>query len=170
LIEAGVKKSHLRELVMKELRSGGTPCRCIRCREIGHLPSGKVTPLEGEAELTATTYCASKGSEIFLAYEIPSTDSLVGYARLRFPSDPKAEAALLRELHIYGQMAPIDGKSGAHWQHKGFGEKLLKESEARAREVGYSELWVTSGVGARNYYRRLGYELQGPYMTKRLHE
>lgn len=168
LIEAGVKKSHLRELVMKELRSGGTPCRCIRCREIGHLPSGKVIPLEGEAELTSTTYRASKGSEIFLAYEIPSTDSLVGYARLRFPSDPKAEAALLRELHIYGQMAPIDGKAGAHWQHKGFGEKLLKESEARAREVGYSELWVTSGVGARNYYRRLGYELQGPYMAKKL--
>jgi len=105
---------------------------------------------------------------VFLAYEIQSTDSLIGYARLRFPSDPEAKAALLRELHIYGQMAPIDGKAGAHWQHKGFGEKLLRESEARAHGEGYSELWVTSGVGARNYYRRLGYERVGPYMAKRL--
>jgi elongator complex protein 3 len=168
LIEAGIKKSHLRELVMNELHSAGTPCRCIRCREIGHLPSDKKAPLESEAELTATTYHASGGSEIFLAYEIASTDSIVGYARLRFPSNPGAKAALLRELHIYGQMAPIYGKPSAHWQHKGFGEKLLKESEIRAHAGGYRELCVTSGVGARDYYRRLGYELKGPYMAKKL--
>jgi elongator complex protein 3 len=30
-------------------------------------------------------------------------------------------------------------------------------------------LLVTSAVGTRNYYRRLGYERSGPYMAKRLH-
>ena len=28
---------------------------------------------------------------------------------------------------------------------------------------------VISGVGTRNYYRKLGYELDGPYMSKSLH-
>lgn len=168
LIEAGVRKSHLRELVLAELRSAGTPCRCIRCREIGHLPEEKDVPRIGDAELTETTYKASKGSEAFLAYEVRSTDSIVGYARLRFPSNAGSDAALLRELHIYGQMAPIDGKASSHWQHKGFGGKLLSECETRSQNAGYSELWVSSGVGARNYYRRLGYERKGLYMAKKL--
>lgn len=28
--------------------------------------------------------------------------------------------------------------------------------------------FVLSGVGTRNYYRKMGYELEGPYMVKRL--
>ncbi len=35
LIEAGVDKSHLRELARNELRSRGISCQCIRCREVG---------------------------------------------------------------------------------------------------------------------------------------
>lgn len=27
-----------------------------------------------------------------------------------------------------------------------------------------------AGVGTRNYYRKMGYELQGPYMVKELYE
>jgi len=42
----------------------------------------------------------------------------------------------------------------------------LAECESRAARAGMPELWVTSGVGARNYYRRLGYERKGPYMGK----
>lgn len=167
LIEAGVKKSHLRELVMRELRDAGTPCRCIRCREVGHLPAGEgELPDDSEAELNAVQYDASDGTETFLSFDIPSTDSLVGYARLRFPSNSDMKAALVRELHIYGQMAPLDAKAGDHWQHKGFGGKLLSECEARAESAGFDQVRVTSGVGARNYYKRLGYELTGPYMTK----
>lgn len=28
--------------------------------------------------------------------------------------------------------------------------------------------FLLSGVGTRNYYRKMGYELEGPYMVKRL--
>lgn len=28
--------------------------------------------------------------------------------------------------------------------------------------------FVFAGVGTRNYYRKIGYELEGPYMTKPL--
>jgi len=168
LIEAGVRKSHLRELVMRKLKEDGTPCRCIRCREIGHVPPKKDAVDEKDVELRETEYGASKGKELFLSYEIPAMDSIVGYARLRIPSTNKDSAALLRELHVYGQMVPISEKAGSRWQHRGFGVKLLSECEARAKALGLDELWVMSGVGARNYYRKFGYERKGPYMAKRV--
>ncbi len=164
LIDAGIRKSHLRELVRTRLEESGDRCRCIRCREIGHRPGE--APKDSDVDMREISYRASAGEEMFMSYEIPSTDSLIGYARLRFPS-PEGAAALLRELHIYGQMVPISKKGNA-WQHRGFGEGLLAACEERASERGLTELRVTSGVGARNYYRRLGYERAGPYMSKRL--
>ena len=166
LIEAGVRKSHLRELVLHKLREDGTPCRCIRCREIGHAPSRNENPDEGDVELKEVEYRASKGREFFLSYEIPAMDSVVGYARLRIPGARSDRPALLRELHVYGQMVPINEKAGSRWQHRGYGERLLSECEKRARALGFDELQVTSGVGARNYYRKHGYERKGPYMAK----
>jgi len=168
LIEAGVRKSHLRELVMARLREDSTPCRCIRCREIGHLPPSKKKPVLSDVVFVDAVYEASKGIEHFLSFEVPSTDTLIGYARLRFPTSSCPEAALLRELHVYGLMVPIDGDPGGNWQHRGYGEKLLSECEERTAKQGIGELRVTSGVGARNYYRRLGYEREGPYMAKRV--
>ena len=166
LIEAGVKKSHLRELVMKELKKRGSSCRCIRCREVGHAPPAKGSPKDSDVEFKETPYAASGGREVFLSYEVPSVDSLIGYARLRFPGESGRESALVRELHVYGQMVPISQRAESGWQHRGFGERLLAACEERAGMAGFPELWVTSGVGARNYYRRLGYERKGPYMAK----
>ncbi len=168
LIEAGVRKIHRMELVMKNLKDSGTPCRCIRCREIGRAPSGKKILEEADVELREIEYKASGGNEQFLSYEIPATDSLIGYARLRIPGGKKVDAGLVRELHVYGQMVPISDRPGTRWQHRGYGEKLLTECERRTAEKGIDSLWVTSGVGARNYYRRLGYQREGPYMSKSL--
>jgi elongator complex protein 3 len=166
LIEAGVRKSHLRELVQQRLREQGSACRCIRCREIGHVPTAKELPEDVAVELRETVYKASGGTEVFLSYEVPSIDSLIGYARLRLPGTGSEDCALLRELHVYGQMVPIDEKGGRHWQHRGFGEKLLVECERKAAAEGYRKMMVTSGVGARNYYRKFGYERDGLYMSK----
>ncbi len=166
LIEAGAKKSHLRQLVMQKLKDEGTPCRCIRCREVGRR-TGVKDSKPSEAELVTVEYATSGGKEMFVSYEAPSCDSLVGYARLRLPS-MDAKAALLRELHIYGQMMPFSERSSTGWQHLGFGEKLLEECESRSMAAGYQRLRVTSGVGARAYYRRFGYEHDGAYMSKPL--
>jgi elongator complex protein 3 len=168
LIEAGVKKSHLRELVMKKLKEDGTPCRCIRCREIGHVPSPKEGIDDEAVELKELKYAASKGTEYFLSFEVPAIDSIIGYARLRIPSPDSSDTAMLRELHVYGQMVPISDKAGKRWQHKGYGEKLLAACEDHASEHGLAAVRITSGVGARNYYRRFGYERSGPYMAKRV--
>ena len=166
LIDAGVRKSHLRELVMKKLKEDGTPCKCIRCREIGHVPSPKEGVDDESVEFRELKYNASKGTEHFLSFEVPEMDSIIGYARLRMPGGEGAEAALLRELHVYGQMVPISGKAGKRWQHKGYGERLLTACEEEAAEHGLHKILITSGVGARNYYRRFGYKRDGPYMAK----
>jgi len=167
LIEDGVRKSHLRELVMRELSNQGARCRCIRCREIGHLLTAKELPEGSDAQMSDVVYAASGGEEHFISFDIPSTDSLVGYARLRLPGPAGPEAALVRELHVYGQMVPLSERSDGAWQHRGFGEKLLSECERKAAEGGFGEILVTSGVGARSYYRRLGYAKKGVYMSKK---
>jgi elongator complex protein 3 len=64
-------------------------------------------------------------------------------------------------------MLPIGSRKDG-WQHRGYGERLVEEAEALARDAGYSHLEITSGIGARGYYRRLGYNLCGPYMVKQL--
>jgi len=165
LIEAGVRKSHLRELATAHLRGSGGACRCIRCREIGHVPTAKELPQNASVEMRHKEYVASGGREHFISFELPSIDSIVGYARLRLPGDG-TDAARIRELHVYGQMVPFDGREGTHWQHRGFGERLLAESERIASEAGFRKVSVTSGVGARDYYRRFGYSRDGPYMSK----
>ncbi len=166
LIEAGIRKGHLRELVAERMSADGRACGCIRCREVGHLD---VDASDGAAEpaLRTMAYDASGGREVFLSFESEARGSLVGYARLRFPGGG-ADHAFVRELHVYGQMVPIHGEPGAKWQHRGFGERLLVECERMASAEGRSELRVTSGVGVRGYYRALGYERRGHYMAKPL--
>ncbi len=119
-------------------------------------------------EMREVSYAASKGKEHFMSFELPAMDSIIGYARLRIPGSSSADAALLRELHVYGQMVPISAKAGKRWQHRGYGEKLLAACEEKASERGLNKVLVTSGVGARNYYRKFGYERSGPYMAKKV--
>lgn len=165
LIEAGIRKGHLRELVAERMADEGRKCRCIRCREVGHR-SISAHDVSGDPSLRTVTYEASGGQEVFLSYELEDASSLVGYARLRFPGGSGDRLALVRELHVYGRMVPIDGGPGPHWQHRGYGEQLLVECERLASERGRSKLAVTSGVGVRGYYRDLGYQRQGHYMAK----
>ncbi len=156
LIVAGVRKSNLRQIAQQNLAERGGRCRCIRCREAGlrHVH-------EGEVHLTHESYEACGGMEHFLSFE-GDDGTLVGFLRLRL-----SERARVRELHIYGPMLPIGSRKDG-WQHRGFGEKLVERAEELAREAGYGCLEITSGIGARGYYRRLGYDLLGPYMAKLL--
>ncbi|MCS7144902.1 MAG: tRNA uridine(34) 5-carboxymethylaminomethyl modification radical SAM/GNAT enzyme Elp3 [Archaeoglobaceae archaeon] len=166
-IAIGLKRGNIRQLVRKRLKELGGDCRCIRCREVGH--KGVPEDEYRKAELKITEYEASNGKEFFIAYEIPEYDALVGFIRLRFPSEPfintLKNCALIRELHIYGKATPL-GKIQA-FQHRGFGEKLLNTAEEIAKEE-YDKLAVISGVGVREYYRRLGYRKSFEFMVKRI--
>lgn len=175
LIEAGVKKSNLGELVYNKLEGEGVNCKCIRCREVGHKAAHGVIPDFHNVDLVKTEYNAAGGREIFLSQEELSKDILMGFLRLRMPSENAHrveiddKTALIRELHVYGQMAEIGQKSDDLYQHMGFGEQLLQEAERVAsEEFDKKKILIISGLGARNYYRKFGYELEGPYMSKKI--
>jgi elongator complex protein 3 len=160
-IEAGVRKGHLRQLIQEIMEAKGYRCRCIRCREAG-LQRAQVDP--EDVSLGILKYEASGGTECFLSFEDFGGNVLIGYARLRLCET----GAYLRELKVFGRMVPFAEDPGSRWQHRGYGRALMQESEALALEAGYDFLCVTSGVGARGYYRKLGYDLEPPYMVKRL--
>jgi elongator complex protein 3 len=173
-IVEGVRWGNLRELVRERMWAKGLRCRCIRCREVG-LRRMRLQELRS-IRLVRREYTAAGGREVFLAFEDEETDTLVGFLRLRLPS-AKAHreevrtvpTALVRELHVYGDVVPVGAQEARAWQHRGYGRRLLQEAERVAREEwGVDRLLVISGVGVREYYRRLGYRRVGPYMGKPL--
>jgi len=165
--EAGVDRTNLRQLVEERMVALGLTTQEIRAREIGKRPIEK-------AVLNVIGYDASGGEEFFISIDDPGQDALIGFCRLRFPArqlreEFDARTAIVRELHVYGKQAGIGvvGIEGSS-QHKGFGSQLLHVAERIAREHGKRKLLVISGVGVREYYRKLGYERDGPYMAKKL--
>jgi elongator complex protein 3 len=169
--EAGVDRTNLRQYVDELCKKKNIKCRCIRCREAGRAKKiGKIT-------ITVKEYDASRGKEFFIAAEDIENDVLVGFARLRFPSQQlrkeiTRDSALIRELHVYGETAAIGENttdfSSAKMQHRGFGKLLLKKAEEIAKKHGKNKMIVISGIGARGYYKKLGYKREGVYMVRRI--
>ncbi|XP_077991162.1 elongator complex protein 3 [Glandiceps talaboti] len=174
LVSSGVEHGNLRELALARMKDLGTQCRDVRTREVGIQEiHHKIKPYE--VELIRRDYTANSGWETFLSYEDPEQDILIGLLRLRkcseqtFRPELKGGVSIVRELHVYGSVVPVSGRDPNKFQHQGFGMLLMEEAERIAlEEHGSSKIAVISGVGTRNYYRKLGYELEGPYMVKML--
>jgi elongator complex protein 3 len=170
-IDAGVWKSNLRQLAEQRAEQRGIDIRDIRAREVG---MNEVDPDPDRVELDVLEYEAGGGTEQFISFEDPEEDLLVGFCRLRFPNDPVRRelenAALVRELHVYGDEAGIGSAGGdGEWQHRGFGRRLVRTAEDLAADAGFEKLSVISGIGARPYYReKLGYHQDGPYVSRYL--
>ena len=81
--------------------------------------------------------------------------------------DTLSDAALVRELHVYGTMKRV-GQEGSQSQHTGMGKALLVKAEEIAKNNNYSKIAIISGVGVRDYYRKRGYTLESTYMIKSL--
>lgn len=167
LIAAGVRSSNLRQIALEQLRQDGAHCRCLRCREVGR----RSTPEFEAFELTETEYGAAGGRERFYAWEDPTTDTVAGFLRLRFPSDGTPgglDAPVIRELKVLGSEVPVgrEGTQPNEYQHRGFGRSLLAAAEANVRSEGFRSLYVTSAVGTREYYRHQGYVPAGTHMAK----
>ncbi|XP_055598487.1 elongator complex protein 3 [Uranotaenia lowii] len=174
LVSSGVEHGNLRELVLARMKDLGTDCRDVRTREVGIQEiHNKVRPYE--VELIRRDYVANGGWETFLSYEDPKQDILIGLLRLRkcspdtFRPELVDQCSIVRELHVYGSVVPVNARDPTKFQHQGFGMLLMEEAERITREEhGNKKLAVISGVGTRNYYRKMGYELDGPYMSKML--
>jgi len=152
-------------------------CRDVRTREVGIKEiHQKIAP--NQVELIRRDYYANEGWETFLSYEDPHQDTLIGLLRLRklnpdtaFRPELKGRVSMVRELHVYGSVVPIHSRDPKKFQHQGYGTLLMEEAERIAvEEHGNNKMAVIAGVGTRHYYRKLGYELEGPYMVKLLEE
>ncbi|XP_006864410.1 PREDICTED: elongator complex protein 3 isoform X2 [Chrysochloris asiatica] len=174
LVSSGVEHGNLRELAFARMKDLGIQCRDVRTREVGIQEiHHKVRPYQ--VELVRRDYAANGGWETFLSYEDPDQDILIGLLRLRkcseetFRFELGGGVSIVRELHVYGSVVPVNSRDPTKFQHQGFGMLLMEEAERIAREEhGSGKIAVISGVGTRNYYRKIGYRLQGPYMVKML--
>jgi elongator complex protein 3 len=167
IVEGGAKISNMRQILQSQMKTEGLRCRCIRCREIKDKDYTKFKPY-----LNIREYKASKGKEFFLSFETRRRDKIFSMLRLRIPSDTflaeLKDAAIIREIHTYGQQLSLSRTDKAASQHKGLGKKLIKKAERIAKKNGYQKIAVISGVGVRPYFKKLGYKLQNTYMIKNL--
>jgi elongator complex protein 3 len=174
-IADGVKAGNLRQLILKKMQSEGLRCQCIRCREVGHRRDGSSSSVP---KLKRIDYEASNGQEIFLSYEDEVSNTLYGFLRMRIPSGKEHRTeiksdrtSLVRELHIYGTVVPVgqESETSEQTQHRGFGTRLLQQSEEIARnEFDRRKHLVISASGTREYYRKRGYKDDGAYVSKNL--
>ena len=173
LAVAGKFDNNLRQVVEKKTREKGIECQCIRCREIGlKARDGKIDEEKLRPEIVVDEYGASGGVEFFISFEDKKQNALLGFCRLRLPFQPfrkelRGETAVVRELHVFGKAAALGETNEGGVQHHGIGKTLL----AKAEEIAFKEyckkrLCVISGIGAREYYYRLGYEKLGAFVVK----
>jgi elongator complex protein 3 len=167
---AGTTRIDLRKDIELYLRQNKIKLNEIRFREIGFaMRDLKQGSINSDLKLKKTEYKASKGTEFFMQV-INKDNILFGLLRLRFPHKtfiPELkDCALVREIHVYGQTVPIGEKGEI--QHRGIGKSLMQKAENIAKQKGFKRIAVISGVGVREYYRKLGYKLEGSYMIKEI--
>lgn len=182
-IIAGNSVTNLRQDILREMAKRGLQCNCIRCREA----KGRIAD-PNDLKIFIDEYEASEGREYFISAENYDRTILYSFVRLRIPSQffrnnqfgeyqlsyphdqiPELQhAAIIRELHTYGSVVPIDETDSSSSQHQGLGKRMMNEAENVVKSLGIKKLAVISGVGVRGYYQKLGYEREGTYMVKLL--
>jgi len=160
-LTAGTTRIDLRREIEKKLRLEDVKLEEIRYREIGFALQQSPN-INKDLTLKITKYNASNGKEYFLEI-VNKDDILFGLLRLRL----SRSSAIIREIHVYGQALKL-GIKGKLGQHSGFGKWLMSEAERVVGESGSKKLSVISGVGVREYYKKLGYKLEGTYMVKKI--
>jgi len=175
----GYKSSNIRQILQQKLTEQGLQCNCIRCREVG---IKKLTNYENiKISTKRIDYDSSNGKEIFLSLEDDENNILFGFLRLRKLAKPHRTelrekngnpSAIVRELHVFGQLVDIGSNNDiliSSSQHKGYGSKLLEIAESIVKnEFGLNTISIISAIGTRQYYKKFGYLLNGPYVSKEL--
>jgi len=166
----GNKRTSLRQDVHREMSRRGEHCQCIRCREVRRQ---KVLP--ETLRLNDLVYQVGATEEHFLSFDTPE-DRLTGFLRLSLPGEGAPdlgfedlrEAAIIREVHVYGQSIEVGRELDGAAQHIGLGTQLLTHAEEIARRRGYRRLAVIAAIGTRRYYAGRGFVPGELYMVKRL--
>ena len=150
-----------------------------RSREIRH----QEVKSKETANIVIRKYISSGGMEYFISCE-DQLGYLYWFTRLLLPNEKDTiqipwlgkSTAIIRELHIYGQMETIEKSSlslvkrgrGDSIQHKGFWKQLMEIAEQISQWHQYKKLSVISGIWVRAYYKKLWYKLEWTYMVKKI--
>ncbi|MCC6987211.1 MAG: tRNA uridine(34) 5-carboxymethylaminomethyl modification radical SAM/GNAT enzyme Elp3 [Anaerolineales bacterium] len=166
----GNRRTSLRQDVHEEMKKRGAKCQCIRCREV----KGKTVELSS-LKLNDLVYRAGQAEEHFISFN-SADDGLAGFIRLSLPSTDSPEtgmtdltgAALIREVHVYGQSLGVGVEKIGAAQHVGLGTRLLEEAEKIAKQKNFHKLAVIAAVGTRPYYLDRGFERGEYYLVKEI--
>lgn len=167
-IVVGNKESNFRERAERAAAMAGRTLKDIRAREIRREAVDPET-----LRLDVIAYTTPVADERFLQVVTPE-DRIVGYLRLSLPTEPATRipelegAAIIREVHVYGTLTEIGAQRADRAQHLGVGRRLVARAGDLARERGFGQVAVISGVGTREYYRKLGFEDGDLYQHLRL--
>ncbi|MFN2135481.1 MAG: elongator complex protein 3, partial [Candidatus Promineifilaceae bacterium] len=170
-VVAGNKKANMRQIAQQKLREEGLQLQDIRYREIRR---EKVR--REDVGLRIDSYETDGTTEHFLSFET-GDERIAGFLRLSFPDRESAHPfpelsnhAMIREVHVYGPALDLGEESHGEAQHMGLGTELVEKAKEMAREAGFRRLAVISAIGTRGYYARLGFRLDGLYMTADLNQ
>jgi elongator complex protein 3 len=168
----GNKRTSLRQDVHAEMKRRGTCCQCIRCRELRkHRIGGE------DLSLDELVYTVGPTREVFISF-VTAGDHLAGFLRLSLPGESSLDtglvdlqqAAIIREVHVYGQSLEVGEKQRGAAQHSGLGTELIRRAEEVARRHGFSRLAVIAAVGTRQYYLGRGFVPGELYLQKDIPE
>ncbi len=172
-VVAGNKRTSLRMDVLQEIKRRGQACGCIRCHEIkGQAVDAAALRLEDYI------YHPAGAEEHFLHYRTPE-GKIAGYLRLSLPNHDASEAlgltdlkdaAMIREIHIYGQSLAVGSDQEGAAQHLGLGSQLIETAAGLAAARGFASLAVISAIGTRAYYRGRGFADGELYQVRHLNE
>ena len=147
-------------------------CLDTRSREVRNRVEKKKSDF---LNLVLRRYRSSAGQECFISFE-DELGYLYWFTRLLLPDDVSLDwieglesgTAIIRELHVYGQLQKIWEKSDSWTQHTWLWKRLLSFAEKLAKSFGYDQFSVISWVWVREYYRSLWFELMWTYMSKKM--
>jgi len=172
-IEAGNIKSNFRQLAERELNELGTPCQCVRCREIRRDVVKDTSTIKKEI----IEYKSSAGNEYFISFvgKVENSnihdEKLLGFLRLLLPNGKSYinelnNNAIIREVHVYGGVVSVGKEGDKKAQHLGIGKQLIEIAESIAKDNNFKNISVISAIGTREYYKKRGFEIGEMYMKK----
>jgi len=158
-IVVGNKLTNFRQIAEDKLKQLGEISKDIRAREI----RGEEFS-EDEIKFKVTDYKTSVSNEKFLQFIVHKNgqEKILGFLRLSLPTSKQfieelVDSAMIREIHVYGNVANIGERTKGEVQHLGLGTKLINKAKQFSKELGYKKLNVISAIGTKEYYRKKGF-------------
>lgn len=167
-IVEGNKLTNFRQIAEQKLLKAGEKSKDIRSREIKNEQFAS-----DEVRLEKVIYSTPVSTEIFLQYVVTddsqvADDSkkdrtkIIAFLRLSLPTvmnfiPELQDAAIIREVHVYGRVVDVGAQADEKAQHLGLGTKLIAVAKEIAEKKKYKKLAVISAIGTREYYRSRGF-------------